>query len=116
MKLSELKEALEICELNLADEDCEFQVAFATDLMSDALHLIQQDSEHTLLITGLCNAQSVRTADMLDLKTILYVRGKQLQDEDLQLAQSLNLNILSTSLTMYEVCGQLYELGIKAVS
>ncbi len=115
MKLAELEKILDITVVNMAD-DCEFDVAFATDLMSDALHLIQDNSDKTLLITGLCNAQSVRTADMLDLKTILYVRGKTLQEEDLQLAKSLNLNILSTKLTMYEVCGQLYEKGLKPVS
>ena len=115
MKLAELEKILDITVVNMA-VDCEFDVAFATDLMSDALHLIQDNSDKTLLITGLCNAQSVRTADMLDLKTILYVRGKTLQEEDLQLAKSLNLNILSTKLTMYEVCGQLYEKGLKPVS
>ena len=115
MKLAELEKILDITVVNMAD-DCEFDVAFGTDLMSDALHLIQDNSDKTLLITGLCNAQSVRTADMLDLKTILYVRGKTLQEEDLQLAKSLNLNILSTKLTMYEVCGQLYEKGLKPVS
>lgn len=116
MKLEELKEILQVNILHLENNDCEFEVAFATDLMSDALHLIQNNSEKTLLITGLCNAQSVRTADMLDLKTILYVRGKCLQEEDLELAKSLNLNILSTTATMYEVCGQLYEKGLQPVS
>ena len=55
-------------------EDHEVQCAFASDLMSDVLTL---DCNGVLLVTGLCNMQTIRTAEMADVSCILFVRGKK---------------------------------------
>lgn len=115
MKLEELIKVSEAKTLWLSDSTVEVEYGFACDLMSDALHLIQNNQEKTILITGLCNAQSIRTADMLDIHIIMLVRDKQLKEEDLALAKSLNMNVLSTNQTMYQTCGKLYVAGLKAV-
>lgn len=99
----------------LSENEESLDYAFAGDLMSDALALIRNHCENTLLITGLCNAQTLRTADMLDIQTILFVRNKMLSDEDLELAKQLRMNIYMTHTTMYEACGQLYKAGISPV-
>ena len=99
-------------EENLA---ADFTSAFATDLMSDALAMIQTDPEHTLLLTGLCNPQSLRTAEMLDLRTIVFVRGKHPVNECLELAGQMDLNLFTTPLTMYEACGILYGAGLGGI-
>ena len=62
----------------------DYPSAFASDLMSDALALIQNSPDSTVLITGLCNAQVLRTAEMLDVEMIIFVRNKRLSDEDLE--------------------------------
>lgn len=110
-KLIQLVAATEV----LSENEESLDYAFAGDLMSDALALIRIHCENTLLITGLCNAQTLRTADMLDIQTILFVRNKVLSEEDLQLARDLKMNIYRTHATMYEACGQLYEAGLSPV-
>lgn len=115
MKLKQLLKLIDGTALTPYDENQEFNYVFASDLMSDVLALVQKDSDQTVLVTGLCNAQSLRTADMLDMGTILYVRDKHVHDEDLQLAESMGLTLLATRCTMYETCGLLYEQGLKPV-
>ena len=66
-----------------AGEDHEVQCAFASDLMSDVLTL---DCNGVLLVTGLCNMQTIRTAEMADVSCILFVRGKKATPDILQLA------------------------------
>ena len=92
----------------------EYEYVFAADLMSDALAMINKDAEKTILVTGLVNAQSIRTADMLGISTIIYVRDKVPTSYEVELARMNNFNIFSTKYTMYECCGLLYELGLKA--
>lgn len=96
----------------LLDEN--FNYIFAADLMSDALAMIDNHPEQTILVTGLMNASSLRTAEMLDISTIIYVRGKTPSETDLNTAQEMNLNLFSTDYTMFECCGILYQLGLKA--
>jgi hypothetical protein len=94
----------------------DYSAAFATDLMSDALAMIQESPETTVLITGLCNAQVLRTAEMLDIDLIIFVRNKQLTGESLQIAKEMGFNIFSTKYTLYETCGILYGKGLRAIS
>ncbi|MBN2849276.1 MAG: hypothetical protein JXK92_01350 [Erysipelotrichaceae bacterium] len=92
----------------------EYECVFAADLMSDALAMVNSDCKKTLLVTGLQNAQSLRTAEMLDIDTIIYVRDKHLHPEDLKLAREMEINVFCTAKTMYETCGILYELGLRS--
>lgn len=115
MKLSEVKDIIHGEILVCHDEKVEIEVGFASDLMSDALALIQQNHEKTILITGLCNPQSIRTANMLDIKTVLIVRGKKYGEEEIALAKEFELNVISTTCTMFEACGRLYSKGIRNV-
>lgn len=93
----------------------DYKAAFASDLMSDALALIQDSPESTVLITGLCNAQVLRTAEMLDIELIIFVRNKFLSEEDLEIAKEMGFNIFSTPHTMYQTCGILYGKGLKGI-
>jgi hypothetical protein len=92
--------------------DRDYTCVFAADLMSDALAMVNSDCKKTLLVTGLQNAQSLRTAEMLDIDTIIYVRGKHPAQEDLQMAAEMEINVFCTSKTMYETCGILFKLGL----
>ena len=94
--------------------DTDYDKVFASDLMSDVLAMVQE-SASTILVTGLCNAQALRTAEMLDLELIIFVRGKSLPKEMLNIAIGTNFNIFTTDCTMYEVCGLLYELGLGSI-
>ena len=82
---------------------------FAADLMSEVLAF----SDHgSLLVTGLTNVQSVHTADVVDVRAILYVNGKRPHAPVLALARKRGLPLLSTHLTMYEACGLLHRGGL----
>ena len=86
--------------------------AFASDMMSDVLAYVQED---TVLLTGLVNSQSVRTAEMLDLPCVVFVRGKNPHQDAILRARELGIAALSTQYTMFESCGKLYTAGMKAV-
>ena len=89
--------------------DDEIESAFACDLMSDVLAYVNQD---ILLITGLAHVQTLRTAEMLDIKYIVFVRGKQPNQEMIELAKHHHMILLGTHLTMYEASGILYQEGL----
>ncbi len=92
-------------------EDQEVCCAFASDMMSDVLAHVTED---TMLLTGLINSQSVRTAEMLDVPCLVFVRGKLPHQDALQRAEMIGLPALSTTCSMYEACGRLYAAGLSA--
>lgn len=85
--------------------------AFGADLMSDVLTARGDD---TILLTGLNNVQVLRTAEMVDIKGVVLVRGKRPGEDFLRLANELNMPVLLTSYTLFETCGLLYQAGVKA--
>ena len=93
----------------------DYSSAFASDLMSDALALIQNSPDSVVLITGLCNAQVLRTAEMLDIEMIIFVRNKFLSEDDLEIAKEMGFNLFSTPHTMFKTCGLLYEKGLRSI-
>ena len=107
MKLLEIKQLLkaEVLTAN-ADLDREPQFVRASDLMSDVLSAGHFEG---ILITGLTNAQSVRTAHMVELEAICYVRGKKPGEETIQLAQDKDIILMATDFTMFKACGILYN-------
>lgn len=111
MTLSEIKELLD-AEVLIGENQLNMEVktAFVADLMSDVLAFATPGS---LLITGLTNPQVVRTADVIDIAAILMGRGKKPAPETFQLAEELNIPILSTKYILFEIAGRLYTAGIR---
>jgi len=89
--------------------DLDIQKAFAADLMSDVLAFA---TEGSLLLTGLTNSQVIRTAEMVDISAILFVRGKRPQPEAVELARAKGVLLLTTPYLLYECCGRLYKCGV----
>ncbi|MDK2985534.1 MAG: hypothetical protein PWQ96_1176 [Clostridia bacterium] len=87
----------------------EFSSVFCCDLLSDVLAFT---GENALLLTGLTNLQVIYTANMINAAGVIFVRGKKLPKEVVQLAEELELPIFTTPLLMYETCGILYSRGI----
>lgn len=84
--------------------------ACGSDMMSDVLAYIKKDA---ILLTGLTNLQVIRTAEMLDIVCLIFVRGKKPTAEMLQKADDLGIYVLSTELSMFEACGILYKSGLR---
>ena len=111
MKLSEVLEAIEgeMISKN-ADMDLEVQMGCGADLMSDVLAFTH---EGTLLMSGLTNPQVVRTAEMADIRAIVFVRGKIPPPETVTLAEEKGIPLLASKYTMFETCGRLFQAGMQ---
>ena len=112
MRVRDIKEILE-AELLCGEEllDTEVLSACGSDLMSDVLAFVKEQS---LLLTGLVNPQVVRTADMMDMRCIVFVRGKRPDEATLALARDRGIAVMSTGLRMYSACGKLYAAGLAS--
>lgn len=89
--------------------DREVRSACGSDMMSDVLAF---SKDHSILLTGLCNPQVIRTAEMLDIVCVIFVRGKKPDETILKMASERNLVILETGHRMFSACGMLYEAGL----
>jgi predicted transcriptional regulator len=90
--------------------DTEVHSACGSDMMSDVLAFVKEQS---VLLTGLVNAQVVRTAEMMDMRCVVFVRGKRPDAEMIRLAQEKGMVLLSTELPMFTACGLLYAHGLE---
>lgn len=90
--------------------DLEAEFVFSSDMMSDVLAYAEEQS---VLVTGLCNPQVVRTAEMLDIVCIIFVRGKSPDTQILHLAREKGIVVLTTIHHMFTTCGILYSNGLK---
>lgn len=90
--------------------DTEVTSACASDMMSDVLAF---PKEQIALLTGLNNPQVIRTADVLDIRCVVFVRGKQPTPEILEMAGKYGVVVLSTHCTMYIASGILYANGLR---
>ena len=84
----------------------EFERVCGSDLMSDVLAYL--NNQRALLLTGLSNNQVVRTAEMMDLTGIVFVRGKMPDQLTTDLARDKGIPLLVTPYSMFEACGKLY--------
>lgn len=114
MLLSEIKTLLDARVLSGEDDavlsEKEISTACGCDLMSDVLAFVKDQS---LLLTGLINSQVIRTAEMMDILAICFVRGKTPPEEVITLAQEKGITILSTDHPLYHSCGVLYSNGLR---
>ena len=111
MKLREIISAIEGTLLFDADLEKEIPCACAGDLMSDVLAFAEP---YSILFTGLCNPQVVRTAEMADISAIIFVRSKEPPLETVALAKEKGIPLVVTSQTMFELCGRLYQTGLRS--
>lgn len=111
-----LKEIVDILDAKLivGESHLEDEIEFAggSDLMSDVLAFAKPG---ILLLTGLAHSQSVRTADIIGAKAIVYVRGKKPDPEGIELARKKDIPILLTDYMMYTACGLLYSHNLPGV-
>lgn len=111
MNLNEIKELLS-CK-SLTDESLlekRIEYCFAADLMSDVLRYARTGS---LLLTGITNNQVLQVAEILDLKGIIFVRGKLPDCEIIEQSNSRGLPLLATESLMFDCCGKLYKSGLR---
>ena len=89
--------------------DREVRSACASDFMSDVLAYVKDQG---LLLTGMVNPQVVRTAEMMDMKCIVFVRGKLPGPDIVELARERDIVVMRSELRMFVACGLLYRSGL----
>ena len=110
MKIRDIKELLNSEILCFPEGlDTEVNSACGSDMMSDVLAYVK---DQAVLLTGLLNPQVIRTAEMMDMVCVVFVRSKKPTDEMLALASKHQMVVLSTDLRMYDACGKLYHAGL----
>ncbi len=114
MKISQVKELLEATVISGEDMlGRHVYSACGSDMMSDVLAYVKDQS---VLLTGLVNSQVIRTAEMMDMVCIVFVRNKQPSEEMIELARESGIVLLATEMRLYEACGKLYEGGLRGKS
>jgi hypothetical protein len=73
--------------------DLDIDSACGADLMSDVMAFVK---ENVVLLTGLVNPQSIRTADLMDIKVIVFVRGKAPPADMISEAERNGMAIITT--------------------
>jgi len=109
-KICDILDAKVVCGGQFVDREIKY--GFASDLMSDVLTL---DTEDLLLITGLTNMQTLRTAEMADVSCILFVRNKKVTGEMKEIAKENETVLLECRYSMFRTVGILYEAGLAPV-
>ena len=110
MKVKDIVDILKCQVLNEGDMEEEVKTACGSDMMSDVLAFVKDQS---VLLTGLVNPQVVRTAEMLDIVCIIFIRGKKADEKLLDMARERDLVVLETGHRMFTACGLLYEAGLR---
>jgi hypothetical protein len=90
--------------------DLDIVSACGADLMSDVMAFVK---DRVLLLTGLVNPQVIRTAELLDIRSIIFVRGKSPSRDMIDMAEESDIILGGTKLPMFIACGKLYEGGLK---
>ena len=90
--------------------DTPVDTACGSDLMSDVLAFVK---DQAVLLTGLCNPQVIRTAEMIDIYCIVFIRGKKPTEEMIEMAKERDIAIICTDHRMFNACGMLYDNGLR---
>lgn len=108
-----VKDIVGLLEANIEIEgdslEMEIEAACGSDLMSDVMAYVK---DNVLLLTGLANPQVIRTAEIMDIKAIVLVRGKKPDKLMSELAEEKGITLLTTRESMFISCGKLYQAGV----
>ena len=110
MKIREIQNLLHAEVLCLEEQlDSDVHSACGSDMMSDVLAYVK---DQAVLLTGLINSQVIRTAQMMDMVCVVFVRSKRPTLEMIEIAEDNGIVLLATDMRMYEACGTLYLHGL----
>ena len=113
MKIAELAKIINANILSCSDRcDMEVNSACGSDMMSDVLAYVKNQA---VLLTGLVNPQVIRTANMMDMVCIVFVRGKMPTEEMIELASECGIAVIRTDKRSFETCGLLYSAGLESI-
>ena len=90
----------------------DFTSGLTSDLMSD---ILTHETDNAILITGLNNLQTIRTAEMSDIQCVLIARNKKVSQDMITLANQNKITIIESPFTVFKVSGLLFTNGINPI-
>ncbi|HOL39521.1 MAG: hypothetical protein WBH76_04250 [Dictyoglomaceae bacterium] len=114
-KIIEITESEVLAGEELLDQ-VDITKGFASDLMSDVLALVDSQNRDVVLITGVTNAQIIRTAEILDIPMIIVARGKSVPKDVVKLAEDKGIILVKTDKIVFEISGILFQNGIRGAN
>ena len=110
MKISEIRDLLD-AEMLCGEENLDHEIysACCSDMMSDVLAFVKDQG---VLLTGLVNSQVIRTANMMDIVCVVFVRNKVPTEDMIALARECGIVVMRSSRCAYDSCGILYAKGL----
>ena len=111
MKLDEIVTLLE-AEVLAGGKNLETDIndCASSDLMSDVLARMTTPD---LLLSGLSNTQLIRTASLSGIKAVIMIRGKNIDQSLIDLAEKEDIILIRTRLSCFGASGLLYEKGLR---
>ena len=110
MQVKDIVDILKCQILVEGDLNQEVKTACGSDMMSDVLAFVK---DQAVLLTGLMNQQVVRTAEMMDIICIIFVRSKEPAPEVVELARQKDIAVMTTTHRMFTACGLLFGAGLN---
>ena len=110
MKLDNLLKLIDGKVVTNNNYEGEIDYGLTSDLMSDILTL---DVDNAMLITGLNNVQTIRTAEMSDIPCVCVARNKKVNVEMIELANQNGIVIIESPYGVFKISGILFANNIK---
>jgi hypothetical protein len=111
MRLHELAEALDLCELNPSvDDDAEITQGYVSDLLSDILAHAPAGS---VLVTLLANPDVLAVASLAGLRAVIFSSGRTPHDDAIERFKADRMSLFGSQADSFELVGQLYDLGLQ---
>jgi hypothetical protein len=111
MKLKDIIEKLELKTVtNNGNFDNEVTGAYSSDLLSDVIANSKKDN---VWITLQTHINIIAVAALKELTAIIIVMNKKIDSDTLEKANSEKIILLQTKLNSFQICGKLYEMGIR---
>ncbi len=108
MTLAELSQQLGLKPLTEL-HDAEVQGAFVADMVRDVMASAAPGS---LWITTQAHKNIVAAANLVDIAAVVVTSGRAVADEVVEMANRVDLTILTTDLDTYGLVGRLHEAGV----
>ncbi len=107
MKVSELITALDFSIISEGDTSIEWDGVYVGDLLSRAMSHVRFDN---LWITIMTNTNVIAVASLTEAAAVILAEGVELLPDALEAARENGISVLSTNLTVYELCTKLAAL------
>jgi hypothetical protein len=111
MRLHELAEALDLCEITpAADGDEEITRGYTSDLLSD---ILAHAPAGGVLVTILVNPDVVAVAGLAGLRAVIFSCGRTPDEHLVGRAAAERLSLFGSQSDSFEVVGRLHEWGLR---